>query len=304
MSDSGKPLSVAGGGNYEAPTKQSNNDVAALFTNLKLQHGHYQPFTRRQSAKILPQISEPPAIEPVAHARTQIGIFSPAGGSGKSLLVAGIGSVLCQKGKRVLLVDVSPWPSLAFHFGATETRSGRRTFFAPGLQKNPIHLLYCGEGKTCFPDLTEFSASIPIDYVLFDLSGVSGDQLLSYLSECDRVLVPLLPDPSAVRIAAAVVSLIESLGTAAPQFSFILNNMDDSAASKEVHEALIRSLGTRLLPAVILNQPEVRKALQDGVVLPFHVPEAQASLVLGELALSLAKPEKVSLAVDSRWIEG
>jgi MinD-like ATPase involved in chromosome partitioning or flagellar assembly len=303
VSDSGKPQPIVDTNNG-VPKKQPSKDVAALFTNLKLQHEHYQPFTRRQTPKLMPQVEEIPVTAPVERVRTHIGIFSPAGGSGKSLLASGIGSVLCQLGKRVLLVDAAPWQSLAFHFGAKENRAGRRAFFAPGVRKTPVYLLSCGENQAGFPDLTEFDTAFPVDYVLFDLSGISGNLLLNYLRECDRVLVPLLPDPSALRNASTVVSMLESLGSAAPQVRFIINNMDDSAASTAVREALSRLLGNDLFSSVIFSQPEVRRALQDGIVLPFHTPEAQASLVLGELAHSFISPEKVSVSSDSRWIEG
>ena len=300
VSESQAVLGVDG----KAPKKQANQDVAALFTNLKLQHAHYQPFTRRQGAKTGLQITEVVAREPVARIRTQLGIFSPAGGSGKSLLAAGIASLLCQLGKRVLLVDASPWQSLAFHFGATETRAGRRTFFAPGLPKSSVHLLSCGENQSTFPDLKDFDVEIPVDCVVFDLSGVSGELLLTYLRECDHVLVPLLPDPLAVRMSAGVLSILELLGASAPHVRFILNNMDESAVAREVHESLMRVLGKQLFPSVILNQLEVRKALEDGIVLPFYAPKAQASLVLGEIARSLLAPEKAQALAHSRWTEG
>ena len=302
MSDTNKLQAVLDN-NSTAPKKQANQDVAALFTNLKLQHAHYQPFTRRQGVKTGLQITEVVAREPVARIRTHLGIFSPAGGSGKSLLAAGLASLLCQLGKRVLLIDASPWQSLAYHFGAAVTRAGRRTFFAPGFPKLPVHLLSCGENRSTFPDLKDFDIEIPVDCVVFDLGGVSGELLLTYLRECDHVLVPLLPDPLAVRIAANVLSTLELLGTSAPQVRFILNNMDESAVAREVHESLVRVLGKQLFPSIIMNQPEVRKALEDGIVLPFYAPEAQASLVLGEIAHSLLTPEKAQALARSRWTE-
>ena len=303
MSDTGKPQAVFDT-EGKAHNKQSNQDVAALFSNLKLQHAHYQPFTRRQGAKAVLPIAEVVMRKPAARSRTHLGIFSPAGGTGKSLLAAGIASLLCQLGKRVLLVDASPWLSLAFHFGATETRTGRRTFFAPGFPQSPVHLLSCGGNQAAFPDLKDYDAEILVDCVVFDLSGVSGELLLTYLRACDHVLVPLLPDALAVHISASVLSILESLGASAPQVRFILNNMDESAVAREVHESLTRSLGKQLFPSVILNQPEVRKALLDGIVLPFYAPEAQASLVLGEIARSFLTPEKAQAMAHSRWTEG
>jgi len=166
-----------------------------------------------------------------------------------------------------------------------------------------VHLLSCGENHTTFPDLKDFQVDIPVDYVLFDLSGVSGELLLAYLRECDHVVVPLLPDPLAVRIATSVLGTMESLGDSAPQVRFVLNNMDDSDVAREVHESLIRLIGKQLFPSTIAHQPEVRKALQGGIVLPFYAPKAQASVVLGEIAHALLTPEKAKAQTDSRWIE-
>jgi len=313
MSDLSEPLGDAEN-KPGTGQKRSGRDVAALFTNLHLQHGHYQPFTRRQTAKSHPvpapsTIAVPaPALAAAVTAGprgySRFGIFSPSGGSGKSTLTAAVGSMLCQQGKRVLLVDASPWQTLAFHFGAKEPRSGRRTFFAPGVNKAAVHLISCEEGKEPFADIEQFTSETAVDYILFDLSGQSGERLLTYLRECDSLLVPLLPDPSAIRATVIVQTIMASLPSLAPRIQFILNNMDDSATANEVHNTLTQALGAQLFPSVICNQPEIRQALADGVVLPFYAPEAQATLIVGQLVHWLLAPGLAPAEADGRWLEG
>jgi MinD-like ATPase involved in chromosome partitioning or flagellar assembly len=284
---------------------RSNQDVAALFSNLQLNNMNYQPFARRRITKTFDEVTEvasPAPASPAQGKRVHVGVFSPMGGSGVSTLTVSLGSILCKLGRRVLLVDTSPWQALAFHFGATEARSGKRTFFAPGSRDFKVHILACDESR--FPDLESFTAATPVDCLLFDLGGVSGETLSVCLRECDILLVPLLPDPSAVRLAKAVKLLLTKLGTSAPRVRFVLNQMDDSPDAKEVQALLGRSLGEDFFSVAISHQPDVHNAIADGVVLPFYAPEAQATSVCHEIVRWLQVPEMNMKKIELRWSEG
>jgi MinD-like ATPase involved in chromosome partitioning or flagellar assembly len=286
--------------------ERPNQDVAALFSNLQLNDMHYQPFTRRRIKKTFDEAVEVPNPTPSSPAqgtRIHIGVFSPMGGSGMSTLTVSLGSILCQLGRRVLLVDTSPWQALVFHFGATETRPGKRTFFAPGSSGFEIHILTCDECPPKFSDLESFTAVTSVDCVLFDLGGLSGETLNVYLRECDMLLVPLLPDHSAVRLAKAVKLFLARLGTAVPRVQFVLNQMDGSPNAMEVQELLTRSLGDDLFPVAISRQPDVHDAITNGVVLPFYAPEAQASSVCHEIVRWLRIPEMNPQKTALRWSE-
>lgn len=303
---------------------QSNHDAASLLSNFQQERGQFHSFTRRQTDTADPEgtveqakaatsiqvkptsmIELKPAMEIEAKPAmcTNVAVFSPAGGSGKSTMIAALGSILCQQGKRVLLLDTCPWQSIAFHFGASEAKTGRRIFFAPGSKETSLTLLPCGEGDASLATLNELIASTPFDYVLFDLSGASGEGFLQLLRKCEIALVPLLPDFSALRSVATVKRLLEPLGNAAPKMRFVLNCMDDSAAAKEVQEILDGALGYQLFPSYILHQPEVRKALAEGIVLPSFAPDAQATLVFEEIAQWLLKPDKAA-SMARKWSEG
>jgi MinD-like ATPase involved in chromosome partitioning or flagellar assembly len=282
-----------------------NQDVAALFSNLQLNNMHYQPFTRRRVTKTFDEATEVVSLTPASPAQgtqVHVGIFSPMGGSGMSTLTVSLGSILCKMGRRVLLVDTSPWQALAFHFGAIEARSGKRTFFAPGSRDLKIHILACNESAS-FPDVESFATATSVDCVLFDLGGLSRETLSACLPECDILLVPLLPDPSAVRLAKAVKMLLDKLGPSAPRVQFVLNQMDDSPNAKEVQALLAQFLGGDLFPVAISHQPDVHNAIADGVVLPFYAPEAQATSVCNEIARWLQVPEMNLKKTELRWSE-
>jgi len=286
--------------------ERPSQDVAALFSNLHLSNMQYQPFSRRRVAKtpdVTVEAKLPPRTPHAQDAQVRVGVFSPMGGAGASTLTASLGSILCQLGKGVLLVDTSPWQALAFHFGATETRPGRRTFSAPGSRDCKVHILACDESAR-FPDLESFTAITRVDCVLFDLGGMSGETLDVCLRVCDTLIVPLLPDPFAVRLAKAAKLLLDKLGASAPRVQFVLNQMDDSADAKEVQALLDRFLREDLFPLTISRQPDVRNAIANGVVLPFYAPEAQATSVCREIVQWLQVPEFDLKKTELRWSEG
>jgi cellulose biosynthesis protein BcsQ len=305
----------------------TNRDVAALFSNLQLNPEQYQAFSRRRPATIAQKTADIPRhgipllprhevpLSPKReipllsrHANDgatvlHIGVFSPMGGAGTSTLAVSVGSILCEMGRRILLVDTSQWQALAFHFGANELVSGVRTFVAPHPRDLRILILACDENALQSLDLDSFAATKPVDCVVFDLGRLSGDALNLCLRQCDALFVPMAPDPSAVRLANAVMLLLGDLGTTAPRVTFVLNKMDDSSNAGDVQALLSHELGPHLFPSVILQQVEVHDAVAVGVALPFYAPEAQASSVCHELVqwLQLQRANLVGQAL--RWSE-
>jgi cellulose biosynthesis protein BcsQ len=275
----------------ESKDAPANRDVAALFSNLKLNPEQYQAFDRRRPAKIPQNAADIPRREiPLlsSHANggqtvLYIGVFSPMGGAGTSTLTASVGSILCELGRRVLLVDTSQWQALAFHFGANEMGSGVRTFVAPRPRDLRIHILACDESASQFFDLANFAVTKPVDCVLFDLGGLSGDALNLRLRQCDALFVPMIPDPSVVRLANAVMLLLGDLGATAPRVTFVLSKMDDSSDAASIQALLSHELGPHLFPSAIFQQVEVHDAIAVGVALPFYAPEAQACSICHEL---------------------
>jgi cellulose biosynthesis protein BcsQ len=288
----------------ESPTDAApNRDIAALFSNLHLNPAEYQRFTRRRPTKMTEKSIEIPSPARGGSGAVRIGVFSPMGGAGTSTLVVSLGSILCESGRKILLVDTSQWQSLVFHFGASQSHSGKRTFVAPGSRGLKIHILACEDSTFQFSDLDDLSVVAPVDCVLLDLGGLLGEELERCLHKCDSLLVPLLPDPSALRMANEVMLLLGKLGATAPRVTFVLNKMDDSSDATNMQARLSHKLGQRLFPSVIRHQVEVHDASAVGVALPFYAPEAQASSVCHELVAWLEIHQATLVSSALRWSE-
>jgi len=220
------------------------------------------------------------------------------------MLVASLGSILWQHEKKVLLIDAAPWPTLAFHYGATATRPGMRSFFAPGGKELPVRVLARDPNGPAIPEMNSYLKSDPVDYVLFDLSGVSGQELTACLDKCQVLLIPLVPDPSAVRYAEAVKAFLDTLPNSPERLLYVVNQMDDSPLAKTVYAKLSQLLGDQLYKNPIYRQTEVQESLAEGVVLPFFAPKSQAATVCSEIAQWLEIPrEAVRSRTQQRWSE-
>jgi chromosome partitioning protein len=232
-----------------------------------------------------------------------IAVFSPMGGSGKTLLTASLAAILWQHGKRVLLVDASPWPSLAFHYGASKARPGLRSFFAPG-NDLPVRIFARDITGSVAPEIETLVAATPTDYVLFDLSGISSGELSGYLQQISTLIVPLVPDLSAGRYAEGMRTLLSRLPDPPQRVLYVVNQMEDTPLAKEACANLSQLLGENLLANPIYHQVEVREALAEGIVLPLYAPEAQAVPVCNEIVQWLETPKPAaSSKAQKRWSE-
>jgi cellulose biosynthesis protein BcsQ len=282
---------------------EPDRDVVALFSNLQLNPAHYQRFSRRRPAKMTETAIEMPHPAQDCPSAIRVGVFSPMGGAGATTLVVSLGSILCEFGEQILLVDTSQWQSLVYHFGASKSHSGKRTFVAPGSRGFKIHILACEDGTFRFSTLDSLPVVAPLDCVLLDLGGLLGEELERCLQECDSLLVPLLPSPSALRMANEVMLLLGKFGATAPRVTFVLNKMDDSSHATNVQALLSRKLGQRLFPSAIRHQIEVHDAIAVGVALPSYAPEAQASSVCRELVAWLKIQQTSPMSSALRWSE-
>lgn len=282
---------------------ESNRDVNALFSSFRLDKSSYRTFGRHRTPKP-PEQFEIAAADSSRPEQVRIGIFSPMGGSGKSTLVASLGSILWQHNKRVLLVDAAPWPTLACHYGATTTRPGMRSFFPPEGKDLPVRILGREPNNLPIPEMDNYLRTDPADYILFDLSGVSGQELVTCLAECQILLIPLIPDPSAVRYAEAVKDMLSTLPNPPERVLYVVNQMDESPVAKTVYTNLNQLLDHQIFKKPIYRQVEIQESLSEGVVLPFFAPKSQATLVCSEIAqwLEIPKPA-ANTKTQRRWNE-
>ncbi|RZU38954.1 cellulose synthase operon protein YhjQ/BcsQ [Edaphobacter modestus] len=282
---------------------EPNRDVNALFSGFRLDQSSYRTFGRHRSPKP-PEQAETVVADSSRPEHVRIGIFSPMGGAGKSTLAASLGSILWQHGKRVLLVDAAPWPTLAFHYGATTTRPGMRSFFAPGGKELPVRILARDPNDPAIPEMDDHLRTDPADYILFDLSGVSGQELATCLQECQVLLIPLVPDPSAVRYAEAVTALLGTFKNPPDRVLYVVNQMDESPLAKTVYASLNQLLGDQLFKKPIYRQAEIQESLSEGIVLPFFARKSQAAAVCSEIAHWLEIPRPITpSSAHQRWSE-
>lgn len=293
--------------NPDHPTSKSedsdqNRDVNALFSSFRVDQIGYRTFSRHRAAKPTETLER---VQGEAQRQTvnRIAVFSPMGGSGKTMLTASLAAVLWQQGKKVLLVDASPWLSLAFHYGASEARPGLRSFFAPG-NDLPVRIFARDITGSAAPDIETLVATTPTDYVLFDLSGISSGELSGYLQQISTLIVPLVPDLSAGRYAEAMRALLSKLPNPPQRVLYVINQMEDTPLAKEACANLSQVFGENLLVNPIYHQNEVREALAEGIVLPLYAPEAQAVPVCNEIVQWLEAPKPAaSSKPQKRWSE-
>ena len=288
--------------NAKSEDQESNPDVNVLLSSFRLDQSSYRTFGRHRNPRP-PERTQIVAPDISRSEQVRIGIFSPMGGAGKSMLAATLGSILWQHNKKVLLVDAAPWPSLAFHYGATTNRPGVRSFFAPGGNELPVRILARDPNEPIIPRMDNYLKTNPADYVLFDLSGASGQELIEYLDECQILIIPLIPNPSSIRYAEAVTTLLSTLRNPPDRVLYVVNQMDESPLAKTAYANLNQQLDQQLFKKPIYRQVEIQESLAEGVVLPLFAPTSQAVAVCNEIVQWLERPRPVERSRIQRWSE-
>lgn len=290
------PTSIA-----KSEDQEQNRDVNALFSSFRVDQAGYRTFSRHRTPK--PQEAEERAVAGEHHHAKRIAIYSPIGGSGKTTLAASLAAIFWQLGKKVLVVDASPWPTLAYHYGASTARAGLRSFFAPG-NDVPVRILARDLNEPAALDIDASVAATPTDYVLFDLSGASSAELAGYLQQISVLIVPLVPELASARYAEAIQTFLGKLPHAPRQVLYVINQMEDTPVAKEVCLSLSQLLGDKLFQTPIYRQAEIQESLDEGIVLPIYAPEAQAVTVCNEIVRWIEAPKRTAPAkAQQRWSE-
>ena len=246
-----------------------------------------------------------------------VGIFSLAGGAGKTSMVATLGRALSATGEKALLTDTTSHGLLPFYFGASELRPGvMRTFSPPsGSSDAAICLLSYDvlqkSGDAASQDwfateLTEKARGM--SRVLLDLSSASP-WVARRLARMDAtVLIPLVPDMNSVISLGAMekffAGMKDSSGKQVEPF-YILNQFDSSLALHlDVREVMRQQLHERLLPFVIRRAPAVPEALAEGMTVMDYAPETAISEDFRNLANWLkARSAPAAGQKTARWSE-
>jgi len=247
-----------------------------------------------------------------------VGVFSLAGGVGKTSLVATLGRALSGRGERVLLVDTAAYGLLPFFFGARDQRPGfLRTFSPPPSSGDaPIQMITL-DTDTLGPESPSqevLSAEIAkhargVGRIIIDLATASGSIARRVMRMSPQILVPLVPDMSSVVSVASIDAFFQHNGgsLAKPTLpNYVLNQFDSSLPLHlDVREILREQLGDRLLPFVLRHTPTVSEALAEGMTVMDYAPNSGVTDDFATLAgwvKSLSAPATATFR-GVRWSE-
>lgn len=245
-------------------------------------------------------------------------VFSMAGGTGKTSLVATLGRALSASGERVLLTDTTSHGLLPYYFGASELRPGVvRTFSPPpGSADAPIYLVsYDVPPQPSDPAAQDWLIdelarnSRGLQRVVLDLAP-SAAWLAKRLAQLNSVvIVPVAPDMNSVISLGTVEKFFngvkDGMGRAVQPY-FLLNQFDASQRLHlDVREVMRRQLGDRLLPFVIRRSQSVSEALAEGMTVMDYAGDAPVAADYMNLASWLRSLSTPAAAVftNARWSE-
>jgi cellulose synthase operon protein YhjQ len=297
-----RPLSPTDGFNpFQAPVQ-----VAPAAPGDTLQHSRERVAARWYALK---GVFQQPGLDLATELRPNrqnevhtpiLGVFSLAGGVGKTSLVATLGRALSSLGEQVLLADTTSHGLLPFYFGASELIPGVVRNFSPppGSKDAPIHLVGydvdrrgaiqtredrrnedAGAQDKLAADLLRDSQGT--HRVLLDLPATSSWVVRRVACMNPTVLIPLAPDMNSVITLQSVHQFLQSIQDAdghplSPYF--ILNQFDPALPLHiDVREVLRQQLGERLLPFVIHRAPAISEALAEGMTIIDYAPESVAA---------------------------
>jgi len=262
-------------------------------------HGVSAPAGFFEIGAMAPEESHAPALA----------IYSLAGGAGKTTVCANLGRIFSAMKEEVLLVDASGSGLLPFYFGATDLRSGLRTFVAPDANYSPLQVIGTNEITKEWLENDVKAAMRKAERTIFDLGPSSMSLLPQILGMCSTVIVPLLPDLNSIlsvsRIEASWKAM-QSTGTGVADLFYIFNRFDRHDSIDQRARALVeRQCGDRLLPITIRDSAEVAKAIASRMTVADHAPGSEVTHDYLELAAWVRKraPVRTGSRTRMRWSE-
>lgn len=300
-------------------------DVAALFERSGLRRdGNYREFGSRRSdaaqqVTALPAAPEPAnssaetaqgrlsifpehtapgldrvlagAFAPGRPASTRgsatIGLFSLAGGVGKTTLATTLGRVLSGWGRRTVLANYASSFGFQHLLGPRSQNMGDFTFLypPPGLAVLPLTVIEADpthqERAWELLEHTRQHAEI----TLVDFSTSLPSPARKVLEAADDLLIPILPDVHSAATLLPLEAMFRTTLAPTPRIHYLLNRYDATRAlHQEMRERLQATLGPRLLPFSLADEPRIQDAMRSGITLPDYAPDAPAVAELHALA--------------------
>jgi cellulose synthase operon protein YhjQ len=245
-------------------------------------------------------------------------VFSLAGGTGKTSMVATLGRALSASGERVLLTDTTSHGLLPFYFGASELRPGVvRTFSPPAGSSDAAIALVSYDVDANLTDAARQDALVEeltrksrgMQRVVLDISAVSPWVVQKMAKMGSTIVVPVSPDMNSVISLGPVekffAGIVDREGRAVQPY-YILNQFDASLPLHlDVREVMKQQLGERLLPFVIRRAPAVSEALAEGMTVIDYAPESTAAGDYMNLAqwLRMQSSPASGINKNARWSE-
>ncbi len=238
-----------------------------------------------------------------------LAVYSLAGGVGKTTFCASLGRILCSLGEQVLLVDASVSGLLPFYFGATDLRSGLRTFLAPEPHYPPLQVLGADEVTKEWLDSDVKAAMLHAQRTIFDLGPASMSMLPEIFGMCGVILIPLLPDLNSILTVSRIEASLKatkSRGVQIPPAFYLFNRFDENDPMHQQARGLVqRQCGEHLLPMTIHSGAEIAQAIASRMTVADHAPESDVTRDFMEVASWVRKVAPVHLVgrAPGRWSE-
>ena len=268
-----------------------------------------QPVNSVTSATAEPALRDLRVTPLAAGVSPALAVYSLAGGVGKTTFCASLGRILCSLGEPVLLVDASVSGLLPFYFGATDLRSGLRTFLAPEPHYPPLQVLGADEVTKEWLDGDVKTAMLRTQRTIFDLGSASMSVLPEIFGMCGVVLIPLLPDLNSIltvsRIEASLKAM-KSRGIQIPPAFYLFNRFDEDDPMHQQARGLVqRQCGEHLLPMTIHSGAEIAQAIASSMTVADHAPGSEVTRDFMEVASWVRKVAPVHLVrrAPGRWSE-
>jgi cellulose biosynthesis protein BcsQ len=319
---------------HSLATNSLAEDVARLYSWANLGENSYRSFSRIRQPRPLsppdtvtgttaPDQNEPgkeparvrfsdPSKRPAGAdgvRNSVVGIYSVAGGVGKTSLCVNLGRMLCSLGEQILLVDVTGGGHLPFYFGASDGRDGLRTFTASNGSCSPIKIFESKDPSGKWFDEQAKSLLQASQRSVLDLGAASAGLLSQLLGLCDLLLVPLSPGLNSLLTVSRIDSLVGELQVKemhAPFPFYVLNAFDlNNPKEIQARDAIARLCGDRLVTGFIRRSDQVSEASAKRMNVMDYAPESEVARDYFDLAMwvrSIA-PAIPGVHAVERWSE-
>ncbi|GAQ00205.1 ParA family protein [Leptolyngbya sp. NIES-2104] len=238
----------------------------------------------------------------------KVAIFNFKGGTGKSTTTLNLGAALALAKRQVLVIDLDGQRTLSFGLGldgqspTTLTWLTSTHFFTPIATQTKNLSLIPGDIEmfrlTADTDLftPALERLIGFDVVLMDcppsLSVASVQAILS----SDRIMVPTLCEPAALKGLSEAVELVRGENTAIPIEVLRTRYKPRLVLTREADDLLISSaedLNYRLLHTVIPENIQVAESIAQQQPILEYAPKSAGAVAYKSLAKEVAKLWKV-----------